>query len=290
MKVTLTGAAGRLGSTTCKLLADRGQSLTATDVQYRADLPVRLQVADLLDAPSCFRLLEGSEAVVHLANHPGVGLLGPVRCFNENVAINMNIFEAARQVGVKKIIFASSIQAIIGQRKPDRPAQDSNLPYLPLDGAVPRNPGNAYALSKAVSEQMLEYYARQWGMSCVAVRFPALVEAEHLRRWRGFLRDNPFANQNPDECSTYLSMLDAAALLDAVLRADLPGYRVYFPAAPDPIAPVPVAEMIQKFYAKLPLRRPIAQITSFVDTSLIEQETGWKVGPVPETPPNAPRP
>jgi nucleoside-diphosphate-sugar epimerase len=279
MKITLTGAAGKLGSVACRLLAEAGHEVTATDAVYRADLPVRVQVADLRDGPSCFRLLEGAQAVVHLANHPQVVANNVLGCFNDNVVVNMNIFEAARQVGVAKIVFASSVQVCSGARAPGDAEGRSGLLYLPLDGAAPPNPGNPYALSKAVSEQMLAYYARQHGLSCVAVRFPALVEPEQLRRWRGFLRDDPAAYQNPDEGFAYLPYRDAAALLGAVLRADLPGFRTYLPAAADPLAPLPVAELIRRYFADVPLRRPIDQIAGLVDTSFLERETSWKPGP-----------
>jgi nucleoside-diphosphate-sugar epimerase len=279
MKVTITGAAGRLGSALVRLLTEHGHAVTATDALYRADLPVRIQVANLLDPTCCYRLLEDSEAVVHLANYTGVVAGNATRTLNENTAVNMNIFEAARQVGVQKIIYASSIQAIYGSRPPDAPLQFTNLPYLPLDSAVPAHPGNAYALSKVVAEHMLEYFARQYGLSCIAVRFPLMLDAAQTSPWRKFLRDNFPAHHNPDEAGAYLYFPDAAALVEAVLRAPLPGYRTYLPAAADHLTGRPVAEVIQKCYPTVPLRRSVAEITSLVDISQIERETSWQPAP-----------
>jgi UDP-glucose 4-epimerase len=284
MKVTLTGATGRLGSHVCRVLSERGHSVTATDVSFRADLPVRIEVANLLDGTSCYHLLEGADAVVHLANYPGVVGNNGARTLNENTAMNMNIFEAARQLGVKKIIYASSIQAIIGRRPQGAAITFSNLPYLPLDSAVPLNPGNAYALSKAVAEQMLAYFAKQDGMSCIAIRFPLLADPEGLRWWRPSMRDHFPGHINPDEAGAYLPYTEAATLIDAILRANLPGFRVYQPAAADHMVMLPVADIVQKLYPKMPLHKPLSEMTSLVDISQIERETGWKPSaPAPVT-------
>ncbi len=215
MKVTLTGAAGRLGSIVCKQLVSTGHDVLATDRTYRADLPVKLHVANLLDRERVYDVLAGSEAVVHLGNHPGMMGNDAQRIFNENVTMNMNVFEAARQCEVRKIIFASTIQTITS-RRPD-PAQPSSLPYLPLDGDVPANPGNPYGLSKSVSESMLQYYTKTAPITGIALRFPLLVSAEWLPNLK---KDGGQWKQwNYNEAFTYLPMAEAATLIDAVLRA-----------------------------------------------------------------------
>ena len=56
------------------------------------------------------------------------------------------------------------------------------FPYLPLDGQTPPSPGNAYGLSKQVSEVMLEYFSRRYGMTATLVRFPFVVVDDHQRR------------------------------------------------------------------------------------------------------------
>jgi len=220
----------------CRSLAEAGHTVRATDKQFRADLPVRVEIADLLDGPACYRLLEGVEAVVHLRNHSAFRGRDAQRVFNENMAMNMNIFQAAAEVGAKKIIFASSVQVISGKHG-GHESQADGLPYLPLDGDVPPDPGNPYALSKQLGELMLAYFARHAGIVGVAIRLPWLVEA--------------------------------------VLRAPLTGFRVYFPASRENRLGQSSAEVIRKHFADTPLRRPLEQIDSLVDLSDIERETGW---------------
>ncbi len=230
MNALVTGATGHLGFHACRTLAEAGHTVRATDREFRAGLPMRVEIADLLDQPACYRLLEGVEAVVHLGNHPAFRGRDAQRVFNENMAMNMNVFQAAADVGVKKIIFASSVQVISGNRDEHEPPGGQCPPYLPMDGDVPPNPGNPYALSKQLGEQMLAYFARQAGIVCVAIRLPWLVNDDHL----AWIKANPPRSPGGrGEAFTFLHFQDAASLLQAVLDAPLTGFRVYFPASRD---------------------------------------------------------
>lgn len=273
LKVTITGAAGRIGSVVTRALVDAGHDVVATDVRSRDDLPVPVRVADLLDEAALPPLVAGADAVVHLGNHPGIGRGGrsPQRTYAENGAMNANVFEAALAAGVRTFLFASSVQAIGGARERgggDDPG--SQLPYLPIDGRAPARPGNLYALSKAAGEQMLEYYARCHGRTCVAVRFPLTI---NRAKWASTPIDASYPKL--DEAFAYLDVRDAASLIVATLAAPLDGYRAYFPAARGNVLARPAADVIRAYYPNVPLRRPIEQIDCLVDTADIERDTGW---------------
>ena len=270
MNVTLTGASGRLGSETCRLLVEQGHSVRAVDRQERADLPVRVEPADLLERDRCYQVLAGAEAVVHLANHPRYWPGADAqRVFNENVAMNMNVFEAAHDLGVKKIVFASSVQVITGHYT--GPTSAAPPPAcLPLDGNAPADPGNPYALSKYVGEQMLAYFARLGTPSAVAIRFPALIRPEDVPEIR-----RRVCRFDPRDGFAWLFFSDAARLLSAVLQSSLPGFRVYLPAARTNGSGKPAADAVRTFYRGVPLRCPLEQMDCLVDISAITRETGW---------------
>ncbi|HEY4160118.1 MAG TPA: NAD(P)-dependent oxidoreductase, partial [Polyangiaceae bacterium] len=142
MKVLVTGAAGKLGSAVCSSLRERGHEVRATDRRYRSGLEVELKLADLCSDLAAYELLAGMDAVAHIGNHPNV-FSGPPpqRILSENTAMNANVFRAAADLGVRRIAFASSVQVMLrmpngGKLEPPYP-----VPYLPLDGAAPRNPG-----------------------------------------------------------------------------------------------------------------------------------------------------
>lgn len=278
MNVLVTGAAGQLGSHTCQALRAAGIEFRATDVRANRSLPYRVVVANLLHRESCYSLVEGCDAVVQLGNHPNEHCADPQHIFSENCAMNVNIFQAAIELGVQKIVFASSIQAMVGWRRPaDAETPSSRLGYLPADGDMPGSPGNHYAVSKVAAEQFLKSLVDYQRLgSAVAIRFPGMMRAD----WYAHARQHTDPNQigrhiNVDEGFAWLSFVDAGALVAAVLKADLPGYRCYLPAHPTARIDITPQAMIERFFKGVPLKKPIDQITSMVDISRITADTGW---------------
>jgi len=278
MKVLVTGAAGRLGSETCRQFQSAGIDFRATDRRAVRELPCEIVVADIRNREACYPLVAGCEAVVHLANYPNSSFGDAQTVFNENCAMNMNIFQAAMEAGVRKIIFASSVQAMSGDRRFDDSAKEqksSALPYLPLDGEVRANPGNPYAASKVAGEMLLNYFTRIHGITGVALRFPMLLPLESLARWRDEGPERLSRGLNLDEAFTLLTFSDATKLVISLLSAQLEGFRVYFPTARTPWLDLPLAEIIRRYFHSVPLRRSVDEIQSLVDITQIERETGW---------------
>jgi nucleoside-diphosphate-sugar epimerase len=278
LKVLLTGASGGIGQEACAHLVEQGFDVRATDIRFRNDLPVPVRVANLLDREVCYELVDGVEAIVHLGNHPRSGVRDNQTLLAENCTMNINLFQAAAEVGVKKIVFASSIQAALQLRgyRANEEIKHSTIPYLPIDANIPAKPGNTYGLSKLSTERMMQYFADQHGMSAIAIRFPMMVPElwiEHIRRDRMTL--DKIRHANLDECFSYLTMKDGARLLAACLRAPLEGFRLYFIAARGTSVEATVPELIKRFYADVELRKPIEEIDSFFDLSRVEAETGW---------------
>jgi len=270
MPVTVTGAAGRLGRRTCQALQQAGIAFLAVDKAPGGELPFPVRPADLLDPQAAYEVLEGSDTLVHLANHPGYRAGNGQRVFNENVAMDMNAFQAAVELGVGRIIFASSVQVIAGPG--DRCEGAGSVAYLPLDGEAPAKPGNPYALSKRVGEVMLEYFAAVYGVATVALRLPGMRGRERLARRR-------IGSPSPAHLAqglSYLSFEDAGRLIAAIVRSPLQGSRTYMPSAPLSAEGKSVSEIIREYYKGVPLRRPLEEIASLVDNSRIEKETGWR--------------
>ena len=270
-RVLVSGAAGRLGSTVSSLLHREGFDLIATDIVDAEDVPYRFEHADLLDHERVLELLEGIDVVLHLGNHPGIGLRPPQLVFNANVSMNENMFQGAAESDVGKIVFASTLQ-LIGSHIDERTViNEPSTPSYPLDETMTPDPSNVYALSKSVAEVMLRYYADRCGIDCIALRFPLLHHSEdRVRVSSGEERPTDIL-----EGFTGLSYEDAARLFLAVVRTDLPGYRVYMPGTAHRHRDLSLPELIRVHYPEVPADTP-----DLIDISTIVEQTGWRPNPV----------
>jgi nucleoside-diphosphate-sugar epimerase len=280
MKVLVTGAAGKLGSKICRSLLGRGWQVRATDRRYAADLPLRLELFDARDELAMYRLIEGVDAVVHLANHTHAGA-GPsaASLLAENVAMNSNVLTAALELGISRVVFASSIQVMLSFRHPRPSTPPYPLPYLPLDGDCPPATGtNPYALSKLFGEQFLRVAAAERAeFACTALRYPFLVGTAFRQR---FLSSGAVAKLSRTavdwgELTAHLTMEDAAELAALVLERQRPGYHQYFPAVTMDIEGYDLERLRAEFYPDVPLRRPVSTPRDLIDLTAVREATGW---------------
>ncbi|MBD3390726.1 MAG: NAD-dependent epimerase/dehydratase family protein, partial [Chitinivibrionales bacterium] len=232
-----------------------------------------------------YRLLDGIEAMVHLAGHPNDFARDPQTTYSENVRITVNLMHAGLESGMRRVVYASSIQAITRSRPThENPVSPCSLPYLPADGNIPSNPGNLYGLSKQACEEMLRYYEKMHGISSVALRFPFLVRPEWMGRMKKGRRQHMMGWRCLDELFAFLPCDDAARLILAMLKTPLQGFRVYTPAARYTRTDEPVAELIREYYSNVELRKPLEEIDGLIDMSRITEETGWEPQDGPSEP------
>lgn len=269
-RVVVTGAAGRLGSTVAGLFHAEGFDVTASDIVDPGDVAYRFEVVDLRDHRAAVALIAGSDVVLHIGNHPGIGDTPPQVVFNENVAINENVFQGAAECGVRTVLFASTIQ-LIGS-KPDLRTVVSPppRPKFPVDGTTPASPANVYSLSKTVSEVMLRYYAERCGVAATALRLPL------LHHWESHFTIE-VGEENVDDIHegfTGLTYLDAARLFLAVVRADLDGYHVFTAGSAHRHIGLPLPDLIRTFYDDVD-----PDVADLIDLEPVAVATGWRPSP-----------
>jgi len=171
MKIFVTGAAGLIGRKTSCALRRRGWTVYGCDLPAHSEKLKNIVGCDLREAlPDNF--FNDYDVVVHLAGHPNAGTAPQDQIFKDNTAINENVFTSALASGVRKIVFASSVQVFNGWENNAPRFRPSSPCYLPLDGNLPANAANAYSRSKLIAEQRLQTICEQRAIDVVVLRFP----------------------------------------------------------------------------------------------------------------------
>jgi UDP-glucose 4-epimerase len=176
MNFLITGAAGFLGSALANQLAREGHLVRGLD-DLSSGSPnalfedVHFTRGDVNDRPKLWTLLQDIDCVYHLAARVLVAesLLYP-REYNEvNVGGTVSLMEGMRDVGVRRVVFASS-GAVYGDQQEQ-----------PLgEGAAP-NPRSPYAVSKLAAEYYVRTIGALWGIETVCLRiFNAYGPGQHL--------------------------------------------------------------------------------------------------------------
>ena len=175
-RVLITGAAGRIGSSLAAHLKDRYD----LRVHYHRTIPEQPPVPDQVIADvSKFEQIApamvGIDAVVHLAGDPSPR--APWESVLErNIIGTYNVFEAARQAGVRKLVFAST-NHVMGMYDRDQ--------QWPIYAAQPVRPDSLYGVSKAFGEALGRHYSDQYGMSVICLRIGWFLPKPHdeISRW-----------------------------------------------------------------------------------------------------------
>jgi nucleoside-diphosphate-sugar epimerase len=107
--------------------------------------------------------LSKAEAVIHLGAWSNFGIVPDTRTYAENVSGTFNIFQACADVGIKRVISASSGQVYGLAKFPPH--------YVPMDEEHELRPVNCYALSKIAGERAAEYFIQNHGLTILSFRF-----------------------------------------------------------------------------------------------------------------------
>lgn len=200
-RLLLTGAAGGLGRVLRPRLRARCTLLRVSDLSPMDPPAAREEVvqAPLQDRAAVHALLEGIDAVVHLG---GISTEQPFDAILQaNIVGTYNLYEAARQHGVKRIVFASS-NHVTGFYRQDEV----------IDANVPVRPDGYYGLSKAFGENLSRFYFDRYGIETVCLRIGSSFPEPKDRRM----------------LATWLSYDDLERLVVASLTAPVAGHSIVF--------------------------------------------------------------
>jgi nucleoside-diphosphate-sugar epimerase len=164
----VTGGAGFIGSHLSEELIRRGERVRVVDSlvtgkkQNLAHLPaVEFLEGDLADADVAHRAVQGVDYVLHQAAIPSVprSVQDPITSNRANIDASLNVLVAARDAGVKRVVYAGSSSAY------------GNTPTLPKVETMPTAPLSPYALQKLVAEQYCQMFTALYGLETVTIRY-----------------------------------------------------------------------------------------------------------------------
>ncbi len=249
MKVCVTGASGRAGRAVVADMIAHGHEVAATDLVLPAgaDLGVPVLRADLTDFGQALEVLAGCDAVVHMANIPAPGLRTPAVTFNSNMTMNFNVFMAASQAGIGRVVWASS-ETTLGLPF-DIPPR-----YAPLDEAHYPVPTSTYALSKVASETIAGHIAEWSSIPFIALRFSNILGPADYQQFPSYWNNPQLRKWN---LWGYIDERDAAAACRLSLDAEITGDASFIIAAADTVMTRPSAELMREVFPTVPLTKDI---------------------------------
>ena len=164
----VTGGAGFIGSHLAEELLKRGHTVRVVDsliTGKRQNLEVLKGVefleGDLADMDVAQRAVKGMEYVLHQAAIPSVprSVKDPITSNRANIDASLNTLMAARDGGVKRLVYAGSSSAY------------GDTPTLPKREDMPTAPLSPYALQKLVAEQYGQMFTKLYGFETVTIRY-----------------------------------------------------------------------------------------------------------------------
>jgi uronate dehydrogenase len=206
-KILITGASGRIGTVLRRAFADEYE-IRSLDRAPNPDDPNAI-VADLQDYEALRLAMEGMDTVVHLAATPTEAP------FHENLVPNnivgvYHTYEAARAAGVKRIVFASTVQVVTNYPR-DKKVEIEELPC----------PLSVYGATKYFGEVLGRWFYDKHGIEFVGVRIGWFLDPTNEKH-QNLLRNNEEARL------LYFTPNDAAQLFRRAIETENIGFAVVF--------------------------------------------------------------
>ncbi len=270
-KVVVTGGSGRLGEFVIReLLAHHYEVLSLDRIPPR-EKRCMAWLADLRRAGDLFEALRGAHGIIHLGAYQAPNLAPDGETFSNNVSATYNVLRGAADMGVRKVVLASSTAAFgfIYAKKLWAPR------YLPVDEKHASMPQDSYGLSKVVGEQIADSIATiHPEMTISSLRFPGInfdLSYEGFRdRWKV-----PAARAGG--FWTYIDARDAATACRLALEAKFRGHEVIIASARMSCMIQPMRELVSKYLPKgAKMRKVSGEHWSGVDSTKAKKLLGFR--------------
>jgi nucleoside-diphosphate-sugar epimerase len=221
-KVLITGSSGLIASALVRLLGPKYEFHGLDRAQSSGASAIPATIADVSDLAAIRAAFDGMWGVVHLAANADMHQPWDSALKNGIIA-TQNVYEAARQAGAKRVVYASSNHAV-GMFELDEPyrrirkgdyagLQPGSVKQI--DRFVPIRPDGFYGVSKAVGEALGAYYADNHGLQVACLRIGTVNR-----------HDDP--THDVRQLATWCSQRDLAQLVDRCLSAPGLKFEIFY--------------------------------------------------------------
>jgi nucleoside-diphosphate-sugar epimerase len=247
MRIVVTGGSGKAGRWVVADLRAHGYDVLNVDLVRDGSDHGQCVLADLTDLGATHEVVAGADVVVHLAAIPAPDLRSPGETYRNNTLSTYNVFSAATERGVGRIVWASS-ETVLGLPFAIDPA------FAPIDETHPPRPETSYALSKLTGETLATQFARRTGVPIVGLRISNVMEPTDYARFPSWQDDPQVRRWN---LWGYVDARDVALAVRRAIEADVTGAEVCIVAAADTCMTRPSADLMAEVFPAVPLRRTL---------------------------------
>ena len=244
MRVVVTGGTGRAGRWVVRLLAEAGHEVVNFDIVNRPELelPGDFCRVELADAGKVYDALFQArpEGICHLAANPAPSGQAQIDVFDNNVLSAHNLMQAAGDLGVSRVVYASSEMATGLLTEGTAPTQ------IPFDETEWHPSPNAYALSKYISEVIADSLAVRYPQTAwVGLRINNVIAPDGYNRFQDEWDDPSLSKEN---FWSYIDARDVGTAYRAALEGTSRGHEVCLIAAADTRAKRGLRELMAEYY------------------------------------------
>ena len=255
-RIMITGGSGRVGEFVIKELA-KDYELIVLDVNKPKNIPenihykfIQKNIKEIKEIKEAFRDID---VVIHLAaipvDLPGLGQ----EILELNVMGTFNLLEAMVKNGVKKLVFASSMCAIINCFCKEK----SFVPdYFPVDEDHPSRSNDFYGLSKVIGEEICHAFSRKNNMSAICLRLGSILFPDGGEGTKNDVSRYAKPELGKHVIWTYVDVRDVAQAfrlsLKKLEKEDV-GYEIYNIGANDVLSRTDSLDLIRQYYQEVKL-------------------------------------
>lgn len=207
------------------------------------------------------------DAVVHFGSVPSTDNMSTTAGFHNVAVAGFNVFQAAKNVGIQRLAWASSVETY---------GDYHQLPRLPVTERSPLTPRGIYGASKVLLESLARDYCRWYGMSIAGFRLTRIIYDNDFGRakLKRFTDDEGLGH---DTIWSYVDARDVGSACQAWLESDLQGCEVFNIGVDNVHMDTPTSELLRKYgYADTELIGEYGEFETLFSSQKLRSMLNWQ--------------